>query len=506
MAKEKPPERQPNTGLMKARAKRGVDTFVGNMPFLGGRRIATQNGDRYAEWLTQMYQGTGNTDYVGYFFHRAQEFMAPAGSLGLIATSAIADGDNRRSVLGRMLADGFHIHGADTGVPWPGNALVLIATLFLERGLPEDATRPVLLDGRIVHAINSRLRSGDEWPEPEALDDNAGMALTGCFLRGSGFILESDEAETLLAASPEEAEVVRPFLTGDDLSNSADQSPSRYVIDFQNMTLEEASRFPKAMAIIEERVRPGRLRLKTTGADAEHRKHWWRFANVRHELRKRAAELPSMLATARVSKHSTFAFVSAAWTPSEQVVVFPLPSWTAFAVLQSRVHGVWVSLQATHMGQGLRYSAGECFTPFPFPNGNPVDEIQSLESVGERLYEARAAVMRSRHIGLTQLYNELNDAGKADADLLALRQLHRAVDEVVLAAYGWQDIRVPAFEQQDPDFDDAVAGRLFALNAARRATGERAQSGTAVSKATSTKGPGPRKAAPSPNVQERKSS
>ena len=474
--------------------KRGIDAFGGNMPFLGGRRIATQNGDRYAEWLTQMFEGTGDTDYVGYFFHRARALMAPVGSLGLIATNAIADGDNRRSILGRLLADSFHIHGADTGVPWPGNAQVLIASLFLERGLPEDAIRPVLLDGRAVRAINSRLRSGDEWPEPEALDENAGLALSGCFLRGSGFILSRDEAEAVLAESPKETEVVRPFLIGDDLSNIPDHRPERYVIDFRNMTLDEAKRYPKALAIIEERVRPDRERLKTKGADAEHRKYWWRFANVRLELRKRAAELPRMLATARVSKHSTFAFVPTDWTPSEQVVVFPLPAWTAFAVLQSRIHSIWVSLQATHMGQGLRYSAGECFTPYPFPTPDPRLEIAALENVGERLYESRAELMQKRQIGLTQLYNELNSADHAGPEVTSLRELHQRLDEAVLAAYGWHDIRVPAFEEQDPDFEDAVAGRLFALNATRRAEAAPSAAGPAVKNARATKGPGPRKA------------
>src|SRR5690606_6941845 len=184
--------------------------------------------------------------------------------------------------------DSFQIHGADTGVPWPGNAQVLIATLFVERGLPDEAIRPVLLDGRVVEAINSRLRSGDEWPEPEALPENAGCALTGCFLRGSGFILQREEAEALLAEHPEEETVIRPFLTGEDLNSTPDHTTERYVVDFRDMTLDEARGFPTAMSIVEERVRPGRECLKAKGADAEHRKYWWRFANVRLELRQRA--------------------------------------------------------------------------------------------------------------------------------------------------------------------------------------------------------------------------
>ena len=483
--------------------KRGIDAFGGNMPFLGGRRIATQHGDRYAEWIGEMYEGTGDTDYVGYFFHRARDLMAPASSLGFIATNAIADGDNRRSVLGALLADTppFHLHGADTARPWPGNAQVLVSTLFLERGLPEDATRPRLLNGRVVAAINSRLRSGDEWPEPEPLADNDGLAFVGCFLRGTGFILSREEAEALLEAHPTEATVVRPFLTGDDLNNTVDQAAQRFVVDFGDMALEEARAYPHALAIVEERVKPGRERLRTKGADADHRKYWWRFANVRKELRLRAAELPRLLVTARVSKHSIFAFVPSTWTPSEQVVAFPLPSWTAFAVLQSRVHSVWVRLQATHMGEGIRYSAGECFAPFPFPEREPKAVLPALEQIGKRVYEAREAFMQERQIGLTQTVNALSNAAVADPEVAELRNLHQRLDCAVLDSYGWEDIEVPAMGVQDTAFEDAVAGRLFKLNAARNAVpgaGVRPRETPGVRKAKPEVGPGLRKAKAQP--------
>jgi hypothetical protein len=489
--------------------KPGINAFGGNMPFLGGRRIATEHGERYADWLTHIYEGTGDTDYVGYFFHRAAELLAPEGSLGFIATNGIADGDNRRSILGRLVASepAFQIHAADTGMPWPGNAQVLISTVFLARGLPELAIGQRRLDGRAVSAINSRLRSGGEWPEPEPLPENAGLALVGCFLRGGGFILEPDEAEAFLRAYPEESNVVRPFLTGDDLNNTPDQRAQRFVIDFQDMTLEEARRFPHALAVLEERVRPGRERLKTKGADAVHRKHWWRFANVRKELRERADNLsngsgpsldgaPGWIATARVSKHSMFSFVPCTWTPSEQVVIFPLPSWTAFAVLQSRVHGVWVALQATHMGEGIRYSAGECFAPFPFPERDPRWQLPALESLGESLHAARLAYMREAKVGLTQTYNALTDENVNDPQVQRLRELHHTLDRAVLNAYGWVDVAVPQGTRADPDFADVVAGRLFALNATRSVRAEAPQLGMASVRKSRLEGPGPRKTEP----------
>lgn len=458
-----------------SRYTRGIQAFGGNMPFLGGRRIATLNGDTYAAWLTQRYGGSGDTDYVGYFFHRAAELIASEGMIGFIATSALAEGDNRRTVLSPLVhADPpFEIVQAETDQPWPGNAQVLISTVFLQRGLVADVLPPKRLNGRSVHAINSRLRGGDEWPDPQALSENAGYSLVGCFLRGDGFILSPIEADEFLTAHPEESAVVRPYVVGDDLNNSADQKAQRFVINFEDKTFEDAARFPHALAILAERVRPQRERLKATGTDAEYRRLWWRFANTRKDLREQATKVPRMLATARVSKHTMFIFISPRWTPSEQVVVFPLPSWTAFAVLQSRVHAAWVALNATHMGEGLRYSASECFTTFPFPNADPTATVPELELLGRSLYERRADVLARSQDGLTSLYNDLKDSTVVGADLSDLRVMHERLDSAVIAAYGWQDIAVPTFAghaDASQAFEDELFSLLIALNVVRATT------------------------------------
>ncbi len=475
----------------------GINVFSGNMPFLGGRRIALEHGEIYAAWLTQQYGGTGDTDYVGYFLLRANRLLPHAGTVGFIATSAIADGDNRRTVLAPLMqsAPPLTAYCVTTGVPWSGNAQVRVSILHLARNLPSTVNGPKSLNGRQVAAINSRLRSGQEWPMASPLEENDGLALVGCFLRGDGFILEDERGRAFLREHPAERDVVRPFLTGDDLNNSHEQRAQRHVIDFRDMTLEEARRYPHALAIVEREVRPKREKLKTTGADLEHKRYWWRFANVRLELRARASKMARFIVAARVSKRTVFAFVPSSWIPSEQVVVFPLPTGTAFAVLQSRIHRVWITLQASHMGEGIRYSATDCFAPFPFPTRNPTTTHPVLEGLGEEIHEMRAKFCRTRHIGLTQAYNALHDPDDVRADVVTLRRLHEQLDREVLDAYGWTDLEVPDYASsvtaaEYQVFEDAVAQRLFTLNAQRaeQVTVSPPRPGRAA-------GPGPRKAA-----------
>ncbi len=51
--------------------------------------------------------------------------------------------------------------------------------------------------------------------------------------------------------------------------------------------------------------------------------------------------------------------------------------------------------------------------------------------------------MLRRDLGLTKLYNLVNDpdiADSADADVARLRQIHVELDEAVMDAYGWGDV------------------------------------------------------------------
>ena len=42
--------------------------------------------------------------------------------------------------------------------------------------------------------------------------------------------------------------------------------------------------------------------------------------------------------------------------------------------------------------------------------------------------------------GLTKTYNRFHDPNESDTDIVKLRELHAAMDRVVLDAYGWNEI------------------------------------------------------------------
>jgi hypothetical protein len=142
---------------------------------------------------------------------------------------------------------------------WPGEAAVDVSIVNWVKQPPEQPTTFVL-DENPVEGIDTAL---DESTIPIAdvpvIAANRGVAFQGVIPRGSGFVLRSAEAAELLEAGDAQYnDVVRPYLGGQDITTSIEQTPSRYVIDFGTMRLEQAMAYPRALQIVRERVKPAR--------------------------------------------------------------------------------------------------------------------------------------------------------------------------------------------------------------------------------------------------------
>lgn len=90
--------------------------------FLGGMKISSAMGPNFREWLANCVahsRSGGRTDLVAYFFLRAYALLRKRGSLGLIATNTIAQGDTREVGLDRMVKLGFTIFRAIQSRSWP---------------------------------------------------------------------------------------------------------------------------------------------------------------------------------------------------------------------------------------------------------------------------------------------------------------------------------------------------------------------------------------------------
>jgi MmeI, target recognition domain/Eco57I restriction-modification methylase len=462
--------------LDNARVNRAayMDGFVGNPPFAGKNGISETGGENYLPWLQAIHEGAhGNADLSAHFFRRAAELIGAHGTIGLIATNTIAQGDTRASALQPLVARGFTIYDATRSMMWPGGAAVSVAVVHLAVGSPAARITTRRLDGAPVPAINSRLRGKPERADPVPLRSNEGCSFQGSIVLGMGFTLTPEERDALVAKDPRNAERIFPYLGGEEVNTSPTQSFNRYVISFGQMSLEEAERWPDLIAIVREKVKPERGKNNR----ANYRERWWQFGEYRPGLFEAIRGAPRCLVNSRVSKHLMFAFQPTDRVFAETLYSYPMTATAQFAVVQSRVHGPWAWLLSSSMRGDLRYAASDCFETFPFPQPDPRAVIPALEDVGQRLYEARAAYMLATEQGLTQTYNALKDPACDDARIAELRRLHEEMDRAVLEAYGWSDVEVPPYCGADAEalerFEDEVIDRLFVLNAEQAAEEKR---------------------------------
>jgi hypothetical protein len=451
-----------------------MDAFVGNPPFLGGRNVSSSLGEVYSEWLQTLHPGShGSADLCVHFFRRADFLLGQHGTIGLIATNTIAQGDTRNSGLQYIVKGGTLIFEGVRTMPWPGEANVAVSIVHLAKGHAGSVSGlKRRLDGAEVGAINSRLRPKPERPDPQSLTANAQLAFQGVILRGD-FTITREQHAAFMSARPNNAECLFPYLGGEEVNGSPrpDRAFERYVIGFGDRALEACRPWADLLKVVKDQVKPDRDRAKIGPQDAQ----WWQWWRPRAELSSALHGKTRCLVTSIHSKHLLFSFCPAHWVFSHALLVFAFEEHARFAVLQSRIHEQWARLLSSSMRNDLRYSASDCLDTFAFPAAETLAPTGDLEAIGARLYETRARLMVERNQGLTTTYNQLKDPACDDPEILALRRLHEDLDRAVLAAYAWPDIPVPAYETPttpatraaQESFEDEIIDRLFALNATR---------------------------------------
>ncbi|MFO0905845.1 MAG: DNA methyltransferase [Pirellulales bacterium] len=411
----------------------GFDAFVGNPPFVGGRRLLTTVGDSYRNWLTTAFDGaTTNADLVAFFFRRAFIILRAKGTFGLLGTKSITESHTCDVGLRWLSENGGIFYRATPTAHWPGIAGVIVAIVHATKDLPSGTH--AVLDGEMVEQISPTLTaSATDFATPWQLKRFRKEYSQGTMVYGDGFVISPHTKDLLIAESPINAEVVTPYLNGKSFNNMVAHAPDEYVINFGVRELSEAKKYAMPFSIVTDLVKP--YREKLTGQIHEHR--YWLFWDKRERFYERIRKLDRVLITAITSKYLTFDFFDTDWVFSHAVKVFAFSTSDYFGVLQSTIHDVWARVYSSSLGQTLRYSTSAAFDTFAWPN-----EFSGVTQCGERYFTHRHKTMRSRNLGFTDLYNRFHDSDETNADIQKLRELHVEMDQAVSAAYSWTDLEL----------------------------------------------------------------
>ncbi|MYG47392.1 MAG: hypothetical protein F4157_08540 [Synechococcus sp. SB0675_bin_6] len=468
----------------------GFDVFVGNPPFAGKNTIAKGSPAAILDWFKHIHEGShGNADLVAHFFRRCFNLLRPGGSLGLVATNTIAQGDTRSTGLSWICTHGGAIYAARKRYKWPGVAAVVVSVVHVLKG---NYAGKKWLDGQSVDKITAFLFANGGHEDPKPLAANAGKSFQGSTVFGLGFTFNdssdaSDETsgtpspiktmERLTAKAPKNQDVIFPLIGSEEVNNSPTHAYHRYVINFGGRREEECwQQWPELMKIVEQKVKPGRIVLPPKNAwNKQVAAKWWLFGADRKELALAIDGCDHILICpggSTATKHFSFAFLSSNQVYLNTLCVFRLGAYDLFGLLTSRLHDDWSRFNCATLGDGLRYNSSACFETFPFPaallehlHGSQEAAIQrqTLESLGKHYYQFRADLMVNNNEGLTTTYNRFHDPEETDSQIMELRRLHSEMDQAVLNAYGWHDVPTTCgfgLDYLDPDEDTQLPDEL----------------------------------------------
>lgn len=377
----------------------GFDAIVGNPPFIGGQKITGALGTDYRNFLVEYLAGgkRGSADLSAYFFLRAKSLLRPGGGFGLVATNTIAQGDTREVGLDQITAGDGVIYRAMPSAPWPGEASLEVAYVWMRNGADWNGER-VLSEQNVSGITPFLVPASRVSGKPYQLAANADKSFQGSIVLGMGFVLTPEEAQELIAKDARNRNVLFPYMNGEDLNSRPDQSPSRWVINFKDWPLDRsaegswidadekeregwlrrgrvpedypepvAADYPECLKIVVEKVKPERDKNNR----AVRRERWWQYAERAPALYETIERMERVLVVSRVSKFFAIASVPNEYVFNERLVVVAEP---LFAALSSSFHEHWMLFYGSTLETRPMYTPSDCFETFPFP-----DSYENLE-------------------------------------------------------------------------------------------------------------------------------
>jgi hypothetical protein len=405
-----------------------ADCIIGNPPFLGSQHVRAALGDAYIKWLKTAFE-VGVKDYCVYWFRKANDQLTAGQRGGLVGTNSISQNRARSASLQYITDNGGVITDAISTQKWPGEAKVHVSIVNWIKS-PASSPARFVLDGEPVDGITPELRTpGRSTGVIADLSANRGRCFEGPIPSGDGFVITADEAQALLIpGAVDYADVVRPYLTTDDIAEDPGQEGRRWIIDFGKLPLETAMKYPKALEIVRSRVKPDREKNNREA----YRRYWWQFAEARREMRTAIRGLPRYIAGTRHSKRLFFAWCEPWTLASDATNTFAFEDDYSMGVLSSSAHDAWAWSRSSTIKGDLRYTPSTVFRSFPWPYPVTADQQDRIASASRAVIKRRSEICTENKVGLTDLYNRVDDGAYAD-----LKVLQKTLDETVATAYGW---------------------------------------------------------------------
>lgn len=404
-----------------------VDAIIGNPPFLGGKHIRLVLGDKYVDRIFAKFPDVKDSvDFCTYWFRLAHNHLGENCRAGLVATNSISQGKSRKAALDYITQNGGCIYDVISTQPWSGEAKVHISIInWIKTSETKELTYRI--DHKVVPNITSSLKAEVDVSQAVRLKANLNLCFQGVIPLGKGFLIDEKQIKQWIQADLRNKELLRPFSMGANLAQNPHGKPERWVIDFNDMNLEEASEYELPFKHIKNHVKPERDKNRRDS----RRLNWWKFGENAPKMRKALAALPYCFAVPRVSKWSIFIPFPSNWLAGDKSVVVASDDFYVLGILTSSTHRIWMHAQKSTLEDRTAYTHNTCFETFPFPQNCPEKIKTEIRAAMQAIHDYRTEQMERKQWGITQLYNQFFAEPASQ-----LAKLHAQLDQLVCKAYG----------------------------------------------------------------------
>lgn len=399
--------------------------ILGNPPYDGARK-QSQNQKKDMDFVFKGFNKYRDLDYISIWFYKGAKYIKEnKAKCAFVTTNSICQGQQVPLIWPYILANNIEIDFAYPSFKWTNNAKGNAGVTVIIVGLRNisNEQKYIYEDGfqKEVKNINSYLMNAADiivTGRSKPLSKFPEMRKGNMPNDGGGLILIEEEKTKLLNEYPNAKKFIKILLGSSEFI----RGNKRYCLWIEDDQLEEATQIPEIVSRLNT-VRTHRLKSSDEAAN--------KLALRPHQFRDRHTAKDNMLVIPSVSSERR-QYIPCGYTGNDTIIsnlalaVYDAEP-TMFAIINSRMHMVWVRAVGGKMKTDYRYSKDICYNTFPFP------EISLKQKENLNLYVFAILDERAKHPEKTMA--QLYDPDKMPK---GLKQAHEELDRAVEQCYRLQ--------------------------------------------------------------------
>lgn len=398
---------------------------IGNPPYEGARKQKSEQ-KKDMDIVFHGFSKYRDLDYISIWFLKGTNYIKAKNSkCAFVSTNSICQGQQVPLIWPYIQGAGVEIDFAYPSFKWSNNAKGNAGVTVIIVGLRNESSEPKYLYSsgfkKEAKNINPYLMdfaniivTGRRNP----LSKFSEMKFGNMPNDGGGLILTEDEKNKILFEYPEAGRFIKVLMGSTEFIDG----DKRYCLWIEDADLKEAVLIPEIKNRI-ARTRKHRLESPDAGTNE--------LSKRSHQFRDRNTASESQLLIPRVSSEAR-PYIPCGYfgndtiiSDAAQVVYDAEP--LMFAIINSRMHMVWVRAVGGKLETRYRYSKDICYNTFPFP------DITLKQKENLNLYVLAILDERAKHPEKTMA--QLYDPDKMPK---SLTQAHEELDRAVEQCYRLQ--------------------------------------------------------------------